>query len=240
MRRKTALITGATGGIGREMAIQFAMSGYDLFLCCHKEEEQLKKDAKFLTETYHVDCGIFAGDLSDPDMCKSLFEQVDALDVLINNAAISYVGLLSELSPAQWEKIVGVNLSAPLYCSQLAIPMFLSKKEGCIINISSVWGEVGASMEVAYSATKGGLNAFTRALAKELAPSGIRVNAISCGLIDTKMNAHLSPEEMQDVIDDIPANRAGEPADVAKLALQLAESGTYLTGQVIRLDGAWI
>ena len=165
---------------------------------------------------------------------------MDALDVLINNAAISYVGLLSELSPAQWEKIVGVNLSAPLYCSQLAIPMFLSKKEGCIINISSVWGEVGASMEVAYSATKGGLNAFTRALAKELAPSGIRVNAISCGLIDTKMNAHLSPEEMQDVIDDIPANRAGEPADVAKLALQLAESGTYLTGQVIRLDGAWI
>ena len=240
MRKKTALITGASGEIGSAIAIKMAEAGYDLFLTCRSREEKLKADAAKITDIYRVACRIFAGDLSDPAVCRELFEGIEDLDVLVNNAGISRIGLLSELQAKQWEEIVGINLSAPLYLSQLAIPLFLRKKEGSIINISSVWGEVGASMESAYSATKGGLNALTKALAKELAPSNIRVNAISCGLIDTAMNAHLSKEEMQDLIAQIPANRAGTPEDVASLVLQLAQSTTYLTGQVIRLDGGWI
>lgn len=240
MHRKTALITGASGAIGQAIATKLAEDGYELFLTCKSRKEQLNAFAATIRDSYKVACTTFAGDLSDPGVCRSLFDAIDDLDVLVNNAGISHVGLLSEMTSEQWEEIVGINLSAPLYLSQLAIPKFLRKKDGCIINISSVWGEVGASTECAYSATKGGLNALTKALAKELAPSNIRVNAISCGLIDTPMNAQLSAQEMQDLIDQIPANRAGTPEDVAELVLQLVQSTSYLTGQVIRLDGAWI
>lgn len=240
MQKKKALITGASGGIGKAIAETFAKEGYDLYLTCRKEEQVLLSLAKELRENYGVDCVTFSGDLSDPEVCEQLFVKIKDLDVLVNNAGIASIGLLTDLTPERWKEIEGINLSAPLYLSRLAIPLFLRKKNGCIINISSVWGDVGASMEVAYSATKGGLNAMTRALAKELGPSNIRVNAISCGLIDTPMNAHLSSEEWDKLIGEIPADRAGKPEEVAALALQLAESSSYLTGQVIRLDGGWI
>ncbi|MCR5268106.1 MAG: SDR family NAD(P)-dependent oxidoreductase [Lachnospiraceae bacterium] len=237
---KKALVTGASRGIGRAIAKRLAQAGYDLILTCHRAEDELNAFAVTLRDDCPVDVKTFTGDLADYAVCENLFSGVDDLDLLINNAGISHTGLLSDLTSDEWERIVGVNLSAPLYCSKLSVPIFLRKKAGVIINISSVWGEVGASMEVAYSATKGGLNAFTKALAKELAPSNIRVNAVSCGLIDTRMNAHLSEEEMQELIGEIPANRIGKPEDVADLVLQLAQSNTYLTGQVIRLDGGWI
>ncbi|MCR5222717.1 MAG: SDR family oxidoreductase [Lachnospiraceae bacterium] len=240
MQKKKALITGASGGIGKAIATEFAKAGYDLYLTCRKAEQVLLSLAKELRENYGVDCVTFSGDLSDPEVCEQLFVKIKDLDVLVNNAGIASIGLLTDLTPERWKEIEGINLSAPLYLSRLAIPLFLRKKNGCIINISSVWGDVGASMEVAYSATKGGLNAMTRALAKELGPSNIRVNAISCGLIDTPMNAHLSSEEWDKLIEEIPADRAGKPEEVAALALQLAESSSYLTGQVIRLDGGWI
>lgn len=240
MQKKKALITGASGGIGKAIAETFAKEGYDLYLTCRKAEQVLLSLAKELRENYGVDCVTFSGDLSDPEVCEQLFVKIKDLDVLVNNAGIASIGLLTDLTPERWKEIEGINLSAPLYLSRLAIPLFLRKKNGCIINISSVWGDVGASMEVAYSATKGGLNAMTRALAKELGPSNIRVNAISCGLIDTPMNAHLSPEEWDKLIEEIPADRAGKPEEVAALAIQLAESSSYLTGQVIRLDGGWI
>lgn len=240
MQKKKALITGASGGIGKAIAEIFAKEGYDLYLTCRKAEQVLLSLAKELRENYGADCVTFSGDLSDPEVCEQLFVKIKDLDVLVNNAGIASIGLLTDLTPERWKEIEGINLSAPLYLSRLAIPLFLRKKNGCIINISSVWGDVGASMEVAYSATKGGLNAMTRALAKELGPSNIRVNAISCGLIDTPMNAHLSSEEWDKLIEEIPANRAGKPEEVAALALQLAESSSYLTGQVIRLDGGWI
>ncbi len=240
MQKKKALITGASGGIGKAIAETFAKEGYDLYLTCRKAEHVLLSLAKKLREDYGVDCVTFSGDLSDPEVCEQLFVKIKDLDVLVNNAGIASIGLLTDLTPERWKEIEGINLSAPLYLSRLAIPLFLRKKNGCIINISSVWGDVGASMEVAYSATKGGLNAMTRALAKELGPSNIRVNAISCGLIDTPMNAHLSPEEWDKLIEEIPADRAGKPEEVAALAIQLAESSSYLTGQVIRLDGGWI
>ena len=240
MLRKTALITGASGAIGSAVAKKLAEAGFELILTGWHSEDKLNAGAEWIKHTYRVACKTFTGDLSDPAVCAQLFERIDDLDVLVNNAGISRVGLLTDLSPDEWREIEGINLSAPLYLSRLAIPLFLRKKSGCIINISSVWGEAGAATEVAYSATKGGLNAMTRALGKELAPSNIRVNAISCGLIDTPMNAHLNQEEWQELIDEIPANRAGMPEEVADLVLQLTESTSYLTGQVIRLDGGWI
>ena len=140
----------------------------------------------------------------------------------------------------EWDRVINTNLTSAFYMSKLTIPYMLRKKSGKIINISSVWGNVGASMEVAYSASKGGLNAFTKALAKELAPSNIQVNAVACGLIDTDMNSVYTREELEEVIKEIPANRMGQPSEAAKLVYSLCEENTYLTGQIITLDGGWI
>ncbi len=162
------------------------------------------------------------------------------MDVLVNNAGISYIGLLQDMTSDDWDRIVRTNLTSVFNCCRLAIPYMVEKKCGKIINISSVWGVAGASCEVAYSATKGGINAFTKALAKELAPSGIQVNAIACGAIDTEMNHFLNQEELIDLIDEIPAGRLGKAEEVADLAYHLGYKGSYLTGQVIGLDGGWI
>ena len=170
---------------------------------------------------------------------EALFAGIPSLDVLINNAGISYVGLLTDMTPAQWHKVMHTNLDACFYTAKLAIPLMLQKHSGRIINISSVWGNVGASMEVAYSASKGGLNTFTKALAKELAPSNIQVNAIACGLIDTDMNKCFTPEDLDDIIAEIPADRMGHPEEVAQLAYQLATAPSYLTGQILTIDGGW-
>lgn len=160
--------------------------------------------------------------------------------ILVNNAGISYTGLLQDMTPEDWEHIIHTNLSSVFYCSKLAIPMMLRRKAGKIINISSVWGCTGASTEVAYSATKGGVNSFTTALAKELAPSNIQVNAVACGIIDTDMNSFLSKEEIESITEEIPACRLGTSEEVAEFIYQLAESGNYLTGQIIKFDGGWI
>ena len=144
------------------------------------------------------------------------------------------------MSYEEWEHIVNVNLSSVFATCKLAIPDMISQKSGSIINISSVWGVCGASCEVAYSATKGGINAFTKALAKELAPSGINVNAIACGVIDTEMNHCFSPEERVAILDEIPAGRMGTPDEVAGLVLAISEGSSYLTGQIIALDGGYI
>ena len=144
------------------------------------------------------------------------------------------------MSPDEWHNIVEANLTSVFNCCKLAIPIMLSRHAGKIVNISSVWGCVGASTEVAYSATKGGINSFTKALAKELAPSNIQVNAIACGIIDTDMNGFLNDDELQSVLDEVPAGRIGKPEDVAKLAFDITNTSDYLTGQVIKLDGGWI
>ena len=239
MERK-ALITGASRGIGRAIAIEFARAGYDLTLCCIKNIESLQNLAKDLADTYKVKCEAFQADVSKPDAVKELFSKIDPPSVLINNAGISYVGLITDMSDEDWAKTIDTNLSSVFYMCRAAIPHMVSEFSGKIINVSSVWGENGASMEVAYSASKGGLDAFTKALAKELAPSGISVNAVACGLIDTDMNSRLSDEELADVVSDIPADRIGKPAEVASVILSLAESTNYLTGQVIKVDGGWM
>lgn len=161
-------------------------------------------------------------------------------DLVINNAGISYIGLLQDMAPEEWDRIVRTNLTSVFNCSKLAIPHMLEQKSGKILNISSVWGNVGASCEVAYSATKGGINSFTRALAKELAPSNVQVNAVACGAIDTDMNHFLEKEELEALKEEIPAGRLAKPEEVAQLLLQLARSDSYLTGQIIGFDGGWI
>ena len=234
------MVTGASRGIGAACAKALAQAGFDLLLTCRTAERELKALASALSAQYRIECGTFVGDLKDPAVCERLFCNVRDLDVLVSNAGLSQVNLITEETPEAWREIMGVNLDAPFYCARLAIPYFLAKHEGRIIHISSVWGEVGASMETAYSASKGGLNAFTRALARELAPSGIAVNAISCGMIDTEMNSHLTEEEKREIIRQIPADRLGKPEEVASLVRYLAEAIPYLTGQVIRIDGGWI
>lgn len=239
MKKRTALITGASRGIGKAIAIEFANAGYDLIITCKNSKTELTLLAERLQADASVDCRTFIGDISDYETVTELYSQITDIDILVNNAGISYVGLLSDMSSNCWNEIIGTNLNAAFYCSKLAIPYMLKKKSGKIINISSIWGAVGASMEVAYSASKGGLDAFTRALAKELAPSNIQVNAIACGMMDTDMNRHFSDEDIRSVISEIPADRMGTPEDAAMLALQLCTGNTYLTGQIIRLDGGW-
>ncbi len=236
---RTALITGASRGIGRAIACTFAKQGYDLILTCVSNIKALQAFASELEKEYPITCQTFQVDMGSWDEVSALFHNIRSLDVLVNNAGISHVGLLSDMSVDEWHRVMHTNLDACFYTCKHAIPLMLQKHSGCIINISSVWGNVGASMEVAYSASKGGVNTFTKALAKELAPSGIQVNAIACGIIDTDMNKCFSEEDLQYVIEEIPADRMGKPEEVASLALQLAQSPAYLTGQIITIDGGW-
>lgn len=242
--KKTVLITGASRGIGRSLSIEYAKAGFNLIITCSKTEEALLALANELTTTYHVDVLTSVGDISDFAYVEMLFktiqERFSRIDILINNAGISHVGLLSDMTIEEWNHIVGINLTGAFSTSKLAIPMMLQQGRGKILNISSVWGNVGASCEVAYSACKGGLNSFTKALAKELAPSNIQVNALACGCIDTEMNACFTEEEKSALSEEIPAGRFGTPEEVAALALQLTTGNDYLTGQIITLDGGWI
>ena len=237
--RKKALITGASRGIGAAITKELAQRNYDLYLVAYKHGDDLKRSASELD----TDIQCFTGDISDPDFVKKIFEDITDLDLLVNNAGISVTGLLQDTEDTEWHRINSVNLDSAFYTSRAAIPLFLKKNDstvpGRIINISSVWGNVGASCEVAYSATKGALNAFTKALARELAPSGIPVNAIACGFIDTEMNSHLSDEEKAAVIEEIPAGRIGTPEEIAAIVAAVAEMPSYMTGQIITVDGGW-
>lgn len=243
MPRKTVLITGASRGIGKAIALKFAKENYNVAISCISRKESLLEVKKEIL-SYGVSCLTFLGDAGDIKQCQIMFSEIKqnfhTLDVLVNNAGISYVGLLQDMSPEDWDKILRTNLTSVFNCCKLAIPDMVSNKQGNIINISSVWGSVGASCEAAYSATKGGINAFTKALAKELAPSNIQVNAVACGAIDTEMNRFLEEDEMSSLIDEIPSGRLGRPEEAADLVFLLSQGNPYLTGQVIGLDGGWI
>lgn len=242
--KQTALITGASRGIGAALAETFARAGYQLTLCCQHSEEKLVTLSKRLQEQYHTTVLVRIGDVGDYAFVKTMvdatLEAFGAIDVLINNAGISYIGLLTDMSIEDWNRIVATNLTSVFSTCRCVVPSMVHNKRGRIINISSVWGNVGASCEVAYSACKGGINSFTRALGKELAPSQITVNAIACGVIDTDMNRCFSEEERADLITEIPAERMGRPEEVAELAFSIASGHAYLNGQIITLDGGWI
>ncbi|MDO4295051.1 MAG: SDR family oxidoreductase [bacterium] len=243
MARKTVLVTGASRGIGKAIALKFAKKGYSVAVSCIHNEERLLQTKKMI-ESYQVPCFAFVGDMGKMEDCRRFLEQVKKqlgpVDVLVNNAGISYIGLLQDMREEDWDRVLRTNLTSVFNCSKLVIPDMVTRQSGKIINISSVWGLCGASMEVAYSASKGGINAFTKALAKELAPSNIQVNAIACGAIDTEMNQFLDEEELLALVDEIPAGRLGKAEEVADLVYHLGYKGNYLTGQVIALDGAWI
>ncbi|MFV0467070.1 MAG: elongation factor P 5-aminopentanone reductase [Lachnospiraceae bacterium] len=244
MKRRTVLITGASRGIGRALAAAFAKEGYDLILNCRNSRESLMEYANVLEETYKIKYLICCGDVGDFDFVVEMFHDIGSFcegpDVVINNAGISYHGLLSEMDISDWNRIISTNLTAVFSCSKLAIEHMLRQKSGRIINISSVWGITGASCETAYSATKGGLNAMTKALAKELAPSNISVNAIACGVVETDMNTFLTQSEQESLKEEIPAGRFAAPEEVADLAVSIAASSSYMTGQIITIDGGWI
>ena len=239
---KTVLITGSGRGIGKAIAIKFAKEGYKIAINSNKSKNELEETKEKL-----LSCNIpvfsMQGDVGSYDFCKNFVSEVRAnlgsVDILINNAGISHIGLFSEMTPDEWNNIINTNLTSVYNLSSLVIPDMVRNKSGKILNISSVWGNVGASMEVAYSASKGGMNSLTKALAKELAPSNIQVNAIACGAIDTEMNSFLATEELASLIDEIPASRLGKPEEVAGLAFNLCTGNDYLTGQIIGLDGGW-
>ena len=239
MSEKYALITGASRGIGEAIARRFAREGYHLYLTCSNSYNALLTLSKELSQAYNVPCQAFQTDMGDFAQVEELFSHIPTLDVLVNNAGIAHMGLLMDMSREDWQHIMDVNLNSCFYTAKFSIPLFLQKHSGCILNISSVWGNVGASAEVAYSASKAGVNGFTKALAKELAPSHIPVNAIACGVIDTSMNHCLSPEDVKELIADIPADRLGKASEIAEIALQLVNTPDYMTGQIITVDGGW-
>lgn len=235
------LITGISRGIGKAIALEFAKNKYNVIGCAKSDFNGLS-DTKKLVNSYGVDSYIELCDITNEEEIKKfIYESTNKLggiDILINNAGISYIGLLQDMSILEWNNIINTNLTSAFLMSKYVIPYMLKKQNGHIINISSVWGNIGASMEVAYSASKGGLNTFTKALAKELAPSNILVNTISPGFIDTEMNKNFEKEELEAIFEEIPLGRAGKISEVADLVYKIATS-KYITGQIITIDGGW-
>lgn len=240
---RTILITGASSGIGAATAIAFAKPNNRLILVSRKNREGLKKIEDEAREMGAEVLSILA-DVSNYEDCKSVVQQggdrFGTIDLLVNDAGISHIGLFQDMTPDEWKHIMAVNIGSVMNLCHLVIPSMVHQKKGRIINVSSVWGNVGASCEAVYSASKGAVNSFTKALAKELAPSNIQVNAIAFGAIETPMNAWLSEEEAQALADEIPAGREGTAKEAAQMICMVADAPDYLTGQIITMDGGWI
>ena len=240
---KVAIITGGSRGIGRAIALEMARNGANIVITYSKDEEgamSLVEEVKAIGS----DVLVLKKDGSDYNNCKDIISETmkhyGRLDILVNNAGISTVGLFMDCTKEDIDNIINNNLLSMMYLSKIALPHLIDTK-GKILNISSIWGEVGASCEVLYSVTKGGINLLTKALAKEMALSGVRVNAIAPGVIDTKMNSFLSIEERKDLEEEIPMGRFGDPQEVAKTAVFLcSEDSSYITGQIIKVDGAFL
>ena len=240
---KTALITGASRGIGRAIAVEFAKEGANIVINYSKDDMGAEETLKIL-ENIGIVAYKIKEDVSSFEGAKKIIDftlkSFGKIDLLVNNAAKSTIGLFMDSSKEEIEGILNTNLLGPLYLSKMAIPHMINRK-GVILNISSMWGEVGASCEVLYSTSKGGINLFTKALAKEMAPSNIRVNAIAPGVIDTSMNSFLSEEDRENLEEEIPVGRFGSPEEIGKIAVFLcSEDSSYITGQIIRADGGYI
>lgn len=234
---KTVLVTGASRGIGRCMAINLSKNGYTVIANFNKSEEQ----ALELKKEYNID--IFKADVTKRDevnkMVKYCLDKYGKIDVLINNAGISQIKLFTEITDEDWENIINTNLTSVFIVSQEVTKNMIQSKSGCIINISSMWGEVGASCETHYSASKAGVNGLTKAMAKELGLSNIRVNTIAPGVIDTDMNKNLSDETINMLKEEIPLNKIGKPEDIYKCVEWLIEDN-YTTGQIISINGGMV
>ncbi len=238
---KTVVITGASKGIGAEIVRLLAMENYNIVLNYNKSENEAKQiQENLLKQNKKIE--IFKADVSKREEVKQLIDftlkKFKTIDVLINNAGISSQKLFTEITDEEWNNMLNTNLNSVFYCSQEALKEMINKKQGCIINISSIWGITGGSCEVAYSTAKAGVNGLTKALAKEVGPSNIRVNAIAPGIIETEMNSHLTEQEKNEIKEEIPLNKIGMPNDIAKCVKWLIED-TYTTGQIISINGGW-
>lgn len=241
MKRKTVLITGASKGIGAATARRFAEAGYDVAVnYLHGEYAAWS----LVKELRNGGCNAIAvrADVSNPvqvqKMVDNVLDEYCQLDTLVCNAGISKTGLISDLTNEEWHRIFSVNVDGVFHCCKAALPHFVHRKSGCIVTVSSVWGLTGASCEVAYSATKAAVIGFTKALAKELGPSGITVNCVAPGVIDTEMNAHLKKEELEALLEETPLGKLGLPRDVAEAIFFFSSEGArFVTGQVLSPNG---
>ena len=229
----TVVITGGSRGIGAEAVRQFAARGDRVYFLYEKEH------AKAQAVSRDTGAEAICCDVANRQAVQAAFSQIGDVDILICNAGICHTGLLQDLPEDQWDRIFDVNVKGMYLCAQAAIPHFLKKQAGCIITVSSMWGQVGASCEAAYSATKGAVIALTKALAQELGPAGIRVNCVAPGVIATDMCANVDPEIMQALKEETPVGRIGAPADVAKAMVYLADAD-FVTGQVLPVNGGFI
>ncbi len=240
----TVLITGGSRGIGSAIAERFATMGMNLIIHYHRSHEAANETARRCI-ALGAKVMTISADIQSKDELNRMKEKLETLgmmpDILVNNAGVAHYGLLSDVTEAQWDEVMNINLKGVFLCSQMFMPHMIQQKFGRIINVSSVWGISGASCEVLYSASKGGVNAFTKALAKELAPSGITVNAVAPGAVETAMNDHLDGKEKKSLEQDIPAGRFAQPEEIASLVYFIAlPESSYITGQIISPNGGWL
>ena len=240
----TVLVTGASRGIGAAIALRFASVGMRVvihYLQAHEAANEVARQCL----SYGADVLTVTADLRSREQLERMAEKMERHgfipDVLVNNAGVAHYGLLSEVTEEEWDYVMGVNLKGMFLCTQRFMPAMIRQKYGRIINVSSVWGISGASCEVVYSASKGGVNAFTKALAKELAPSGVTVNAVAPGVVDTSMNDRFGTPELAALQHEIPAGRFAQPDEIAALVYFLAlPESCYITGQIISPNGGWL
>ena len=239
---KTILITGGSRGIGKNIVEEFAKEGYNVFFTYNNSETEAEEIKKISTKNgYNVEYMKVnvQNEIEIQAMVESCIKKFNTIDILVNNAGISYNGLIQEMSLDKWNEIINTNLTSVFLSSKEVIPYMLNQGSGLIINISSIWGQTGASCEVAYSTSKAGINGFTKALAKELGPSNIRVNSIAPGMINTDMNKNIDEESMNRFKYETPLEKIGNPIDITKCIKWLAED-EFTTGQVIGINGGYI
>lgn len=229
----TTVITGGSRGIGAAAVERFAARGDRVFFLYEKEHQAARAVAE-KTGATPICC-----DVADAEAVRQAFRRIGDVDILINNAGICYYGLMSLMPEKDWDRIFAVNVKGIYHCVNAAMPSFLQKQKGCVINVTSMWGRVGASCEAAYSATKGAVIALTKALAKELGPSGIRVNAVAPGVILTDMCAGVDPEILKDMAGEAPVGRNGTPMDVAQ-AMEYLANADFVTGHILNVDGGYV
>jgi len=239
---KTIIVTGGSRGIGKCLVENFARDGYNVILNYNKSENSAKQiKNKLLEEGFEI--GIFKADISKREDVKKLIDfalkKYGNIDVLVNNAGVAKIQVFSDVTEEDWDEIMNTNLKSVLFTIQEVLPNMIHQKKGCIINISSVWGIIGASCEAVYSASKAGVDAITKSLAKELGPSNIRVNSIAPGIIDTEMNSSLDVKIKKEIEQEIPLGRIGKPIDVYRCAKWIIED-EYTTGQIISPNGGWV